>query len=60
MRIHQETKRLKETESAFASAPFLFGTNKRQELTRLIYELSKIKNTPPSSLLKQALEGVKF
>ncbi|MDD5617492.1 MAG: hypothetical protein PHG69_00205 [Candidatus Omnitrophica bacterium] len=60
MRIHTEEKRLKDIKSCLKSLPFQFGQNKLQELTRLIYEISKIKNVSPSEILKEAIQGNEF
>ena len=60
MRFYNPTKRFKETKLSLESIPFRFGPNKRQELTRLIYELSRIKNATPKSILQEALKDDNF
>jgi len=60
MRFHKEAERLKDTESALELVAFRFGPNKRQELTRLIYELSKIKSVSPKILIDEALGDNNF
>lgn len=53
MQIHRESERLKDTLAAIATMPFEFGRNRKQELTRLVYEISKRDDIAPSVLLKQ-------
>ncbi|MBL7197563.1 MAG: hypothetical protein ISS47_05650 [Candidatus Omnitrophica bacterium] len=60
MRFHSESKRLKNTKAALRTIRLRFGPNKRQELIRLIYEISKIDNTNPKALLKKAIENNNF
>ncbi len=53
MRLYkEETDLLKQAESIIDSRFPHFGTNKRQEITRLIYEISKRDSTPPAEILK--------
>lgn len=60
MRFHTQAKRLKDAKALLESIPFRFGPNKKQELLRLFYEISKIKNTSPSKLLKKAIKDNEF
>ena len=55
MRLYKEQKRLKATQTALRKTNLGFGPNKRQELTRLIYEVSKRDNLSPKAILKGAL-----
>ena len=57
MRFYSNNQRLKDTQTALSAIPLRFGTNKKQELVRLIYEASKINGTGPRILLGQALRG---
>jgi len=54
MSIHPETKRLKQAQSAINKLKFEFGPNKQQELTRLIYEISKRDSIACDVLLNEA------
>lgn len=60
MRFHREYKRLKDTEFQLKTLPFEFGPNKRQELMRLIYELSKRDNISPGAIIKKAIKDKNF
>ncbi|MFC1709644.1 radical SAM protein [Candidatus Omnitrophota bacterium] len=60
MRFYPETKRLKDTQEALCSTRLGFAYNKKQELTRLVYELSKINNTSPEALLREAVTDSDF
>ena len=60
MRVHRkESDRLKKTETFVRSSLPRLGTNKKQEITRLLYEISKRDKCPPS-LIIQAPEKTDF
>ena len=60
MRLYQEEKRLKDTQAALQEANLRLGPNKKQELIRLIYEVSKRDSLAPKNVLKKALEDNGF
>ncbi len=60
MRLHQEIKRLKDTKAAISATRLSFGPNKKQELIRLIYEISKRDNIPPAAIFKKAIKQKEF
>lgn len=60
MQLYSENKRLKEAELAIGSIRLRFGPNKKQELTRLIYEVSKINNISPGILLDEVVKHNDF
>lgn len=57
MQLYPETKRLKEAQSTIGKIRFNFGPNKRQEIVRLVYEISKRDNISCSTLLREAIEN---
>lgn len=60
MRFHRkEVERLRKAESAVGSKCSRFGVNKRREITRLLYEISKREAVPPGRILGDA-GGVDF
>ncbi|MFH1621684.1 MAG: spore photoproduct lyase family protein [Candidatus Omnitrophota bacterium] len=60
MRFYRESQRLKDTHKTLRLLKLEFGPNKKQELVRLVYEVSKINNIVPQHLLKEALGNNNF
>ena len=60
MRLYQEQSRLRDAQRALQRTNFCFGPNKKQELLRLIYEISRRDNIPAQIILKKALEDNSF
>ncbi|HAH20181.1 MAG: hypothetical protein A2Y00_10425 [Omnitrophica WOR_2 bacterium GWF2_43_52] len=58
MRVYKnEFERLKLVESFVKSRFPYFGVNKKQEITRLLYEISKRENIPPLRIIEKEGEG---
>lgn len=57
MRIYPPAKRLEDAKNALQAVPFRFGLNKEQELVRLLFEVSRRENIPPSRLMQEATGG---
>lgn len=53
MRLYQAAKRLEDSKRVLSAVPFQFGPNKRQELVRLIFEVSQRENIRPFRLFKE-------